>query len=145
MQQENINLSRKLNELDQYSRKINVIIHGIPPKKGENPRETTKKFTSEIIGIQIADHEINAVHRLKVKKGMPPFIVCLNNLDTKEELIQWSRENKKEVNPAPYYINEHLSKYTESLLKEARKREVTFAWSQVEKYSLEEARNIWQK
>ena len=127
LKKENLELNTKINEMDQYSRKRNVIISGIPYREHEELREIIKTLTMKL-NIRIDNADINAAHRLPGKKNI---ILCLNNLDKKEELIKWSKTNKKRNIRPEIYINEHLTSYNIQLLKEANsfKNEIRFAWS----------------
>lgn len=130
LKQENEDLFCRMNEIEQYSRKRNVIINDIPFKEGENIKEEVQRFTSEI-KIELKDYEINAIHRLPSKKEHPPILVCLNSLEKKNELIEWSKQNSKKqgTNKKPIFISEHLTKYNGELLREAKQREdIKYAW-----------------
>lgn len=126
------NQEQRVRNLEQYSRKRNVIISGMKKAENENLKEIIKSFGSEI-HIKINDCDINAAHRLPAKEGkIPAIIMCLNNLELKEELINWSKGNKKNRATSKFptvYINEHLTRENEEILREALSRdEIQFAW-----------------
>ena len=130
LKHENEELFCRMNEMEQYSRKRNIVISGIPFEEEENTKAVVQKFASGI-RIELKDYEINAVHRLSTKKEHTPIIVCLNNLEKKEELIEWSKRNNKKqgANKKPIFISEHLTRFNGELLREAKQREdVKYAW-----------------
>lgn len=130
---ENVMLRARIDESEQYSRKRNVIISGIPYEEGEEIKTKIQKFATDI-QINLEDYDINAVHRLLNKRGIPPVILCLNSLDKKEKLINWSKINYEKNKKSgkiknQIFINEHLTKNNEILLKKAKAAEnIKYAW-----------------
>jgi septation ring formation regulator EzrA len=78
-------MGRKIDELEQYSRKINVIITGIPEKQDENLKVVVKKL-AEKLEITLQDYDICAIHRLPSKTKGPTtlIIVRLNAYERKK-------------------------------------------------------------
>lgn len=59
---ENAKLRFRARETDQYSKKENVIIHGIPPVNREKTRELVIEWADKL-GIRLREYEIRAAHR----------------------------------------------------------------------------------
>lgn len=136
---ENAELRVKLEELTQYSKKNNLIIHGIPSVKGENLREIVERIDQNV-EVEIQKYHIAAIHRLPSKRNKEavPIIVKFNDNDVKKEMLI----NTKKVKPKtsdigfgvsnPIYIDEHLTKETLSLwlaAKQMKKNGLIFSAS----------------
>lgn len=122
---QNQKLRADFQELEQYSRKDNIIINGIPSSEEENVQKLVFKI-AEKVGVTLKDYDISAAHRLPANRGkIPAIIVRLNSRDEKSMIISQSRKLKLNGNdlglkPAvPIYINEHLTPFKMSLFKEA--------------------------
>lgn len=125
---ENYELKVKINNMDQYSRKSNLIICGIPYKEEEVLREVAKKLATKL-EINLEDYEIAAIHRLpaKNKDTVPPIIIKLNNLDVKNKLIIQAKKLKPKCSDIgfkdsnPVYIDDHLTRSTLGIWMMAKK------------------------
>lgn len=109
-------LNRRMNNLDQYSRKNNMIISNIPQQTNEVIYEVVTKFLTEL-GVKIGYNDFGAVHRLGAPEGKTsPIIVRLLNNDKKSEIIKKSKLHKPHgrnfgFNPAvPIFISEQLTR-----------------------------------
>lgn len=130
--EENRTQNERIRELEQYSRKRNIIMNGLKPATNESTRAAFHRVTTDI-QIEINAQDINAFHTLPSKEGkFPTVIICLNSMEKKDQLIRWSKTNKKNRSTSKYpslYFNHHLTKYNEELLKEAiAKPEIKYAW-----------------
>ncbi len=116
----------RLENLEQYSRRNNLLISGIPLKQNEKVKELVKNLVSKM-QVPIKDLDIVAAHHLPTKSSAPPTIVKFTNRDTKTKMIKASRKmklNGGEFNysPAlPIYCGEQLMQYTQILLTTAQK------------------------
>lgn len=69
-------LSNKVESLEQYSRKNNLRIFGVPKTEGEDTESTVIKLIKDKLNISILPNDIDCCHRLKEKEGQhPPIIV----------------------------------------------------------------------
>lgn len=113
-------------DLEQYSKKSNLIIRGIPYDEKEDLYVWIEKLANKLeINIQL--YHICAIHRLLSRQAIPPIVVMLNNFNVKRELITRAKKRKLIARDfgagnSPIYVNEHLSAYTMSLLNEAKKQ-----------------------
>lgn len=122
---ENAALKTSVKNLEQYSRKNDVIINGIPKVENEEVTEIVYKV-ADALGVQLNEYDICNAHRLYAPEDKTPaIIVKLNSTIKKTNLIVKSKQIKLHgkalgLTPAfPIYINEHLTKETLSLLNKA--------------------------
>ena len=81
-------LQESLDELEQYSRKNSVEIHGIPEDIGISTDEAVCKVAAAV-GVQIVQDNIEISHCLYRKKGTKPIIAkFLNHKDTRQSYIK---------------------------------------------------------
>lgn len=113
-----VKLNDKVRALEQYSRKNNIEISGLPVTPQENVVDLVKDVGTAL-GIEIDKKDISAIHRVPSfrKDRHSPLIVQFVSRSTRDNMITKFREKKKmtalEVNPSfpkeSMYINEHLS------------------------------------
>ena len=114
------NLELDHDTLEQYTRKFNIEVHGIPECKGENLREIITKVGQKI-SVDISDDDIDIVHRLYRKPpAKKPIIVRFTSYKKKREFYK-GRFNLKDTNlsgifgsvlsdsEARIFINENLT------------------------------------
>lgn len=139
LQKENLDLKNKIatldmrvNDMEQYSKLNNLIIHNIPESRSENVLDVVKTIADRI-GVPINSDEIDMAHRLKSNStsntSRPKNIVVkfISRL-TKERFLTSFRQNKNfstsNLNIAgpdqQIFINEHLSQFNNQLFKDAR-------------------------
>lgn len=119
IKKENSMLKKTINFMDQYSRKQDIIISGIEEKKDESDEDLLEAIqdVAKSLGVPLEVHEVNTYHRLAPNKNKKrAVIVRLNNRLKKSKLVKASRLVKLQG----IYVNNHLTKYTISLLAEAR-------------------------
>lgn len=127
---------KRLNELEQYTRRENVIISGIPAEKGENVRQIVKNVAAKL-DVEMDDQDISTCHRLSNKKT-PNIVARLNNRDKKAEMIKQSKIKQLKAKTLGWqmdhqiFVRNHLTKYTSDLLFEAKRLRdegcYKFAW-----------------
>ena len=126
------NLEFDHDTLEQYTRKFNVEVHGIPECEGENLADIIIKIGQKI-SVDITSQDIDIVHRLRKKTPTTkPIIVRITSYRKKREFYQarFNLETTKiseiiasvqhEVE-AKIYINENLTQRRQELLAKARK------------------------
>lgn len=140
-------LVRKVNELEFFTKKKNIIINGLPVTKGENLRKQFQSIQGAIDS-KIPDDAVVDIHRLAVGNSKttvgnscPPILVAFNNVDSKKAFM--SKKKKKgrlstsEVNlPGPVssiYFNDQLTESDAILFRKARARkrsgELAHVWT----------------
>lgn len=150
VRQENLELKKQVNDLttrlaeaEQYSRRNCVEIYGVPEVENENVLQMVKQVGSAV-KFTIEDGMVDACHRLgknKSKKGGPPGIIVkfVRRFD-KQRLLELKKLNKPELSArhigmasdSPIYVNESLCFARRDLLKTVqefkRKHGYKYAW-----------------
>ena len=122
-------LQKSLDELEQYSRKNSVEIHGIPEDIGISTNEVICKVASAV-GVEIAPENIEISHCLYRKKGTKPIIAKFPNHKDKAKLYKARVQLKNLTLYALFpsysatglagqriFINENLTSYRSDIMK----------------------------
>ena len=80
---------KRINELDQYSRRENVVIKGIPEDMSESEAEEKFEATLHAVNVEVSNSDICAFHRLK-KKSMR--IVRFTNRRIAEKVVRSGKD-----------------------------------------------------
>lgn len=111
------NEDARIDSLEQYGRRQNLEIVGIPSSNGENTTDIVMKV-ADLIDVKISPRDISTSHRLKVKNKSqtPPIIVRFvsrdvrNEFYSKRKLIRNANLNELPVEGVEQvYINENLT------------------------------------
>ena len=134
--EENAKFGKKLNEifmqhddLEQYTRKFNLEIHGIPETDDEVPEDIVLDL-AKLMELDLTYEDIDITHRLnKGSKSPRPIIVRFSNYYSKEQMYRgrWKLRKKSGlrgvgVDSKNVYINENLTAYRAGLFKKVRDR-----------------------
>ena len=118
----------QLDNIEQYTRKHNLEIHGIAEIADENIAENIIKL-GKVVNVHISPNDIDICHRMETKNnsGPKPIIVRFKSHKTKNELYK-ARKHLKSVSLNQYfhatnavYINENLTSRSRKLFAKARK------------------------
>lgn len=129
-------LTTDLAELEQYGRRVNLEIQGLPVK-GQPREEDICKVLEEVatdIGMDFRPSEIHNAHRLQPRNnGKPPtVIVQFHSKVVRDRWLQKGRKAKIIRDNSKVYFNENLCPKYRLLLKEAKLRAGThkydFVW-----------------
>lgn len=134
-------LHDRVRELEQYSRKTNIEISGVPV----TPRENTLSLHKDIgsaIGQELQDDQVMAAHRVPSfnSKRMPSLVVqfqtrvqrdsWLNSYKQRGQLA--AKDINKRFDNSRVYINEHLSpdskRFLRQLKEACKEKGVRFVW-----------------
>ena len=118
-------LETKLDDLEQYTRKFNLEIWGIPEDEDEDLEDTIIKL-SECLNVDLRVKDIDIIHRFK-KGNMTAkaTIVHFSNYFSKDEMYR-SRRKLRNANVSSVfgaekiYINENLTALRAGLFKKVR-------------------------
>ena len=126
MEQRLDEVEAKHDDLEQYTRKFNLVIHGIPECEEEDNIENVIKL-GKLLEVNLSSGDIDIVHRMKTKsKDKPrPIIARFSNNNAKSKLYK-ARLNLRNVDlqdlgAEKIFSNENLTAWRAELLKEARK------------------------
>lgn len=138
----------KVNDLEFFTKKKNIIITGIPYEREEKLRQTFKGVQN-VIKANIADDDIVDIHRIypggpaRADLGKPPpIIVAFKNTDIKNEFMQKKKSMKKAMTtieigfpgpPQRIFFNDQLTEQGAILFRKARARksagELAHVWT----------------
>ena len=119
---------QSIDELEQYTRKYNLEIHGIPEVEEENLCEQVVKL-GNLLNVNIQRSEIDICHRTASNNsGKPrPIIVRFRSYNAKRYLYA-ARKHLRGMDPGEHfggtekiYINENLTRYRRDLFAKVRK------------------------
>ena len=151
LQEQNVRLEKKLaelstqlNDLDQYHRRVNLEVSGIPEQRGENPEQVVLSIAKHI-SPDLSASDFDVVHRLGSKRtddNRPrPIIVRFTTrrarnamYDGRRKLKTFSSRDLGFNSDGKIYINENLISSTKELLKDVNKARrdagYKFLWTQ---------------
>lgn len=122
----NEELQSRVAELEQYSRKNNIEIRGVPETQGEDVVEIVKTI-AEKIQIPVSEADLDVVHRVPAKGNVKNLIVRFCSRAKKAEFVAKARKARLQTNeinfhgtnPKPVYINDHLTPANKRLFAKA--------------------------
>lgn len=135
-------LKSRVMDLEQYSRRDNLEIFGVPYTNGEDLFYIMNKIAAHI-GVPFAATDISTIHRMpKTRRGPhPPIIARFVRRCTKDRWISGAKKNQGKLTAAVLhesfeatfvFVNEHLTVGNKAILGRARqmKREkmLAFVW-----------------
>ena len=127
---QNQNFSVKLDDLEQYSRRNCLLLHGVKENEEENTDEIVLSTIAEEMGIHINEEDIDRTHRLgkpNRNDGKPrPIIIKFTRYAVRHKVFVYKRSLKGKR----LLITESLTAYRMKLLVEAQKKfEVKNVWT----------------
>ena len=111
-----------LDKLEQYTRRENVRIHGVPEPRtaGGETEDTVIKLAADI-GVNINREDISVSHRLPGRQGKPkPMIVKFVRRDTKTNLMKNKQKLKNVAARKGVYISDDLTPLRAKLVREMK-------------------------
>lgn len=120
-------LEKRVSEMEQYTRRNNLLFNNIPEVVGETPLETVQRI-SEAMKLQITKVDIDACHRLpsKTRSSSRPFLVKFVQRTRKTEVLVKAKQARCRQDVfggdqnVPIFVNEHLTGPTMQILNLAR-------------------------
>ena len=100
----------RLDEIEQYTRRDNVIISGMAEAHGENTNQMVVKLAKEV-GMDLEERDISVSHRLGEKRTArpTPIIAKFVRRDVKVQLLQRKKQLRGKTGYKSVYIDEQLS------------------------------------
>jgi len=132
-------LQDRLNELEQYGRRVNLEIHGVPVQGGRVEEEKTEEVVRELaqkINVVYTPGEVHKLHRLQKRRdGKPPAIIVQFHSTVVRD--KWLLAGKKarlqdETTQKKIFFNENLTRFYKGLLLDTKDRckmyEYKYVW-----------------
>jgi hypothetical protein len=133
-------LQGRVRSLEQYTRRNNIEISGIPVTPEENV-VTVVKEVGAVLGVKVDESQINAAHRVPSYRSdrAPSLVVQFNTRLVRDNWLRKFKDNKgstiaNKVNASfpktKFYVNEHLSPVNKLFLSKLKKkcREIGFEY-----------------
>ena len=120
-------LEEKYDDIEQYSRKFNLEIHGIPERKEGDIAQIILDL-AEAIDADVREEDIDICHRLYKAEGKArPIIVKFTNYDSKYEMYSKRLrlrkvDNREKFGVERVFINENLTSRRALLYSKVRKK-----------------------
>lgn len=119
----------KSNYNEQYSRKNNIKIYGIPETKGENIVEVVKSTLKKKGGVEVDHRDIEAVHRIPGSRpnAPRPILMKMRNNDKKANIMRCRSAVKD--SPGNVRLGDDVTKENRELIVRLIDHEsITSAW-----------------
>lgn len=119
-----------LNDLEQYSRKNNVVISGVPEEDGESALGIVIEL-GRVLGVSIRPEEVDAAHRFGKPSGKPRPILARFVTYSKRDEFYRERKNLREIDlprdstftprtVKDVYLSDNLTRYSSAVMYAAR-------------------------
>ncbi|XP_046687722.1 uncharacterized protein LOC124373396 [Homalodisca vitripennis] len=122
-------LLSRVNEMEQYGRRVNLEIHGVPVRGPKVEEEDTYEVVKELgktINVPFVPEEIHRLHRLQKRKdGNPPAImVQFFSSQVRDKWLQAGKKSRLSDRDTgkQVFFNENLSLYYKNLLRDTKAR-----------------------
>ena len=120
--EKNKSLTSDVDELEQYSRRNCLLLHGVQENENENTDDIVLKTMSEELDIEIKENDLDRTHRIgnrNRKDGKPrAIIVKFTRYATRNKIYS----NKKKLKGKNFLMTESLTSRRYHLLKEAQEK-----------------------
>ncbi|KAL1446927.1 hypothetical protein WDU94_013892 [Cyamophila willieti] len=121
LEKSNIDMSKQVNDLQQYIRRENVLITNYPQTPNENIERIVCKL-GETVGVKIDfKQDVQAAHRNPSRAETQPILIRFVNRQIRNEFVQKARAEKLKIKDKKLYFNDHLTPTNSKLFFEARK------------------------
>ncbi|XP_046674722.1 uncharacterized protein LOC124363518 [Homalodisca vitripennis] len=135
LKKEVVDMQERMRNLEQYSRKNNIEISGIPTTPNEHVNDIVKDLGSAL-GVEILPAQIAAGHRIPSfsKARAPAVVVKFHDRAVKENLLAKFREARRrsahltadKINkafpPNKVYVNDHLAPENKQFLAKLKQK-----------------------
>lgn len=139
---QNKNLKTQVNDLEQYTRRNNVVLTGVPETAEENIHEVVKKC-GKSVGVLIHEKDIDVVHRMPAKNPTCKaalIIVKFTRRIFKQKFVSRWRMKKPTSRALGFeeeykvFVSYHLSPANAMLFHKAfmqRENKIEFVWTRL--------------
>lgn len=137
LQRELRDVRAELTELQQYSRRANLELKGVPESQGESLVDIALILGTKV-GATVREADIDVVHRIPTKDKPSNIVIKFTSCSARDNLFEASRKRRLTVadlgfdGTTPVYINEHLCRENKLLLGKAiaakKRHNWRYAW-----------------
>lgn len=136
----NSELEKRIAEMEQYSRKNNIEIKGVPCTQGESCRAILQSIGNKI-QCPLSDSDVDIVHRVPSSSNTKHLIARFCSRSKKAEFISKARKARLQTSDLgfsgndarPVYINDHLTQQNKKIFAMAlnlkKERKWQFLWT----------------
>ena len=114
-------LQRKLDDLENRSRRQNIIVNGLPQRGQYKNWDTTEAIVRELIQnslkVKLEPDDIQRAHRIHSNNGIEPIVCCFLRDKKRSEVLQ----NARKLKGTEIYISEDYSYQVRSERRELKK------------------------
>lgn len=128
LEKENSSLSRKIDYLENQSRRNNLLVFGLEELRGETWADSERLVhdVAEQVGVKLDEYDVERAHRVGRRPGKRPIVVKLASFKKRDELLHGAAQKLRD---APIRVAEDFSapvRHTRQLLshylQDARKK-----------------------
>ncbi|CAN8031304.1 unnamed protein product [Ixodes persulcatus] len=110
-------LRQSMNNLEQYSRRQNLEIHGLPLKDHENLLQTVNALATELELPELTESDIEGLHRLPARVGkIPAVLIRFNSRATQEKWINKNINLRERQSSIRFFFFLNLTAVNKKLL-----------------------------
>ncbi|CAN8020718.1 unnamed protein product [Ixodes persulcatus] len=129
--EEVIKLKQEVNKLEQYSRRQNLEIHGLPRSSNEDLLKKINDVANELELRELTESDVDGFHRLPSKDGkIPAVLVRFVSRVTRDQWLQ--RKGRLRDNQSDVRLFDNLTAQNKNLLwmmrAKAEEKHYQFAW-----------------
>ncbi|KAG8237159.1 hypothetical protein J437_LFUL011208 [Ladona fulva] len=110
--------NEKLDDLEQYSRRNCLLIHGLQESAKEDCLAVTKEFLTFNLGIQVNPCMLDRAHRIDKQRESKSRHMIVKFINYQDRARVW--QAKKSLKSSGFVITESLTSYRMKLLNETR-------------------------
>lgn len=131
----NESLERRIGDLEQYSRKSNLEIKGVPFTQGENCMTILQTIASKI-DCPVSTSDIEVVHRVPSASDTKHLLVRFHSRALKTDFISKARKARlntsdigfSKARGKPVFVNDHLTPQNKQLFSKALQLKKDKSW-----------------
>ncbi|KAH6923660.1 hypothetical protein HPB50_004400 [Hyalomma asiaticum] len=130
-------LRSEVNDLEQYSRKCNFEVHGLPYKPNEDLRSIMTELAQNLGISDFQPTAITAIHRLPSKTdSIPPILVQTSDVASKDKWLGAKKGLSSLAQTGSFprlYFNENLTRHNKDLFRltrlKGKEKGFKFVWT----------------
>lgn len=121
----------KWDDVEQYSRRDNIIIRGVPETSGKSTNDIVMDLAFKA-GVNVTPQDISTSHRLKQRRASQPssIVVKFTRRDVRNEIMRKKKNLRNQPDCGSIFFDEHLTSLRHKILMAVKHDdEVEKAWT----------------